>query len=350
MQKLTFWEKLSYKLGKNPFTANKNNKDRSPFTDAVRSHDMDMLDFFQKNCRLNKDQLNDALLKVDHPETLKKLLGMGAKCDEATEKKVFKNIINSAIHSDSAMEDKKMVGFLRDHGISLNFVNASKKSLYDITNHKDAWFNAATDKEIGHEFRQAVADNNIKKVKQMLTSNKLKINAANKDGKTALMYAIKNNNIEMTKLLYQHGADVMLKDKAGRDVFNGNDKMATAMLETFAHSNNPQALNLAAQNGANFNNPDLPHLLMQKETLEALALNGTPFNKVLAEAEQADIQASDDFMGGAYEKLQLINQMDSLQKTASKMKKGIDSSASGRIQVDGYQAQVLHKILNNNAK
>jgi hypothetical protein len=67
-----------------------------------------------------------------------------------------------------------------------------------------------------------INQNNIQIIKLLLNSSKVNVNKQNeKDGWTALMYAVKNSNIEIIKCLLQIGkADINVLNKKGQSVFN----------------------------------------------------------------------------------------------------------------------------------
>ena len=61
----------------------------------------------------------------------------------------------------------------------------------------------------------AIRENNIEMVKLLLLEKGADTNLQNKDGNTALIYAIRENNIEMVKLLLEQGANTNLQNKDG---------------------------------------------------------------------------------------------------------------------------------------
>lgn len=58
----------------------------------------------------------------------------------------------------------------------------------------------------------AAEENNIKQVQSLLDLERFDVNALNNVNKTALHYAVDNNNIELAKLLIEYGADVRMAD------------------------------------------------------------------------------------------------------------------------------------------
>lgn len=62
----------------------------------------------------------------------------------------------------------------------------------------------------------------IVKIKQLINSfeNKSNINIKDKNGNTALFYAVNNSNIKMVKLLLKNEANVNAKDKSGSTILD----------------------------------------------------------------------------------------------------------------------------------
>lgn len=62
---------------------------------------------------------------------------------------------------------------------------------------------------------QAVFDDDLEATKKCLSDKKCKVNARDKDGWTALMYAITNGNKKIVQMLIAAGAKVNQKNKKG---------------------------------------------------------------------------------------------------------------------------------------
>lgn len=60
----------------------------------------------------------------------------------------------------------------------------------------------------------------IEIVKILLENNYIDINEKNSDGTTALMAAVSENNLEITKILIDYGADIKITDNDGDNAFN----------------------------------------------------------------------------------------------------------------------------------
>ncbi|MFY9589886.1 ankyrin repeat domain-containing protein [Rickettsia endosymbiont of Halotydeus destructor] len=74
---------------------------------------------------------------------------------------------------------------------------------------------------MSEEFLKAVRDNHLSKVKKLISlSDLIDLNAVDKSGKTALQYAIINNNPELIKLFIGFGANINVKTRQGKNLFD----------------------------------------------------------------------------------------------------------------------------------
>ena len=70
------------------------------------------------------------------------------------------------------------------------------------------WFNR-------YNLIEAVKNNDINRVNSILNNGKANINAKDRDGWTALIWASCKGDLEITKLLVENGADIDAKDNEG---------------------------------------------------------------------------------------------------------------------------------------
>ena len=114
-----------------------------------------------------------------------------------------------------------------------------------------------------HNFRQAVADGDVKTVEKMLEKHKdTLIDSSNAQGFTAMIYAAQTNNIEMATLFYKNKADLSAETKAGKNVFDYASKdMFNALLKAAQAKGDSKALKAAGKASANAKNPDGAELM-----------------------------------------------------------------------------------------
>ncbi len=289
-EKMSFWEKLSYRLGKDPLKPVKGTRS-SPLAQAAFTDDTARLDFFAKYCKLDKDKLTTvAADEVSHPKTLKKLQEMGANPTEQMNARILKRVTSRAAYAvKDTLRDVEMLDYLHDNKITLNFKDADGKSFFDKAPDKSAWFKVASPSEIGHEFRQAVADGNLKKVQEMLKNKQVDINASNKNGDTAIGYALGAQDAAMTTFLYEHGANLAVVNKEKQNAFEvASSKTQGALIAACVGKDDLSALTLAAKAGCKFDNPKYMLMTEDKKTLRFLAENGTPVMQAVDDAMNAD--------------------------------------------------------------
>ena len=99
-------------------------------------------------------------------------------------------------------------------------------------------------------FTTSAQINNTDAVRDQLTDPdirvNIRINDADENGDTALMYAVQNNNIELVRLLLENGADVNIE----------NEQAETALHYAAEQQVNLQILELLLNRGADPNSKD----------------------------------------------------------------------------------------------
>ena len=81
--------------------------------------------------------------------------------------------------------------------------------------------------------------NNTNKAKQMLIDKIIDVNVADKNGQTALMYAVIEINVDLVEYLLKNGAYIDLKDDAGDtaiDIANQHDEYGTPGVNGYRHN------------------------------------------------------------------------------------------------------------------
>jgi hypothetical protein len=100
-----------------------------------------------------------------------------------------------------------------------------------IATHKKEFF-----KYIENSWRDIDSKN---KAKQMLIDKIIDVNVADKNGQTALMYAVIEINVDLVEYLLKNGAYIDLKDDAGDtaiDIANQHDEYGTPGINGYRHN------------------------------------------------------------------------------------------------------------------
>ncbi|KAI5837148.1 ankyrin repeat-containing domain protein [Morchella snyderi] len=158
----------------------------------------------------------------------------------------------TALHHACSRRQPEMAEILIKHGARVNFVEHRRDSLHFAV-FKDSLdtikvllahnVNIACTDESGSTALHQAACVGSQQVVEFLINNGAPINAADDYGRTPLHHAI-DSNIENTKLLLKHGADVEYVDKKGWTplfscCFKGRLTAAKALLEFGANPNTP---------------------------------------------------------------------------------------------------------------
>ena len=178
--------------------------------------------------------LNDTsyLLKTKNPEALAFLAGRGASIDKA---------ISSLGNSKKDLEQVSVLAAAKE-------ILARREATKQVMTPQQR-------QEIEHEFRQAVMNGTKGKVLKMLIKYDgiLNIDAQNRNGSSALMYAAKMNDIGMINLLSQFGANLLLKDKEGKNFINYADtKSCNNLLAKYIDEGNTKGAQAVVEAGHSF--------------------------------------------------------------------------------------------------
>ena len=100
--------------------------------------------------------------------------------------------------------------------------------------------------ELGEDFIEAVKSGDRAKIAKFLKNKKLDVDVVDEDGKSALIIAVENNDVEVAKLLLEHGANVNFQE----DNEVGNTPLICAAKQSYGDI---EMMKLLLEHGADVN-------------------------------------------------------------------------------------------------